>query len=75
MNPYYALLYNVWTHQPCTRFHLEHLESGKFKDQIDTCIQLNYIYSPYKNENGDALYYVTDSGRKLVEKPKEEGRQ
>lgn len=72
MNPYAAFLYIVLTHEPCTRFHLERLQSGKFKDLIDDCIQLGYIYSPKTNKSGDNLYYISDSGRKIVDNPKEE---
>ena len=72
MNQYAALLYIVWANEPCTRFYIEHLQHGKFKDQIDACIHLGYIYSPKTNEAGDNLYYISDLGRKIVDNPKEE---
>lgn len=72
MNPYAAFLHIVSTHGPCTRFHLEWLQNGKFKDQIDACIQLGYIYSPKTNEAGDDLFYISALGRKIVDNPKEE---
>lgn len=71
MNRYYTLLYHVFTHQPSTRFHLEHLEKGKFSEQIDQCITLGYIQINGKNTNGDDLYYITDKGMIIVDNPKE----
>ena len=72
MNPYYPLLYQLYTHQPCTRFHLEHLERGKFKNLIEECISRKYIEIRRKNENGDELYYITENGQRIVDNPKEE---
>lgn len=71
MNPYYELLYLVWTHQPCTRFHIENLRHGRFSEQFDTCIQLQYIHSVGKNINDDVLYEVTDEGKQIIDNPKE----
>lgn len=72
MNPYYEILYLVWTHQPCTRFHIENLCHGKFKEQFAECVNLQYIESLNKNENGDVLYGITDAGKKIIDHPKEE---
>ena len=72
MNQYYPFLYLVFTNQPSTRFNLEHLHHGKFKDIIDECIKQGYIETRSKNENGDDQYYITDKGQKIVDDPKEE---
>ncbi len=69
MNQYYELLNLVFTHQPCTKFHLEHLKNGIFKRQIDECIANNYICANGKNENGDDLYYITIKGKRIVDNP------
>ncbi len=71
MNPYYPLLNKVFYHQPCTRFHLELIENGRYKEQIDECTSLKYIVVCQKNENGDDLYCLTDLGKKIVDNPTE----
>lgn len=71
LNQYYPFINLVFTNQPCTRFHLEHLQRGKFKDIIDDCIKQGYIEIRTKNENGDDQYYITDKGQKIVDDPKE----
>ena len=72
MNPHYQFLYLVFTHQPCTRFHLENIERGRFKNQIEECIRQEYIEALDKNQNGDDLYYITETGKKIIDNPKEE---
>ena len=70
MNQYYPLLYLVFTNQPCTKFHLEHLGRGKYKDLISECIELKYIEICRKNGNGDDLYCLTEEGKQIVDNPK-----
>lgn len=71
MNLYYELLHTVLTHQPCTRFHLENLRKGKFKEHVAECIQHGYIECSGKNENCDDLYFLTEAGKRTVDNPKE----
>ena len=72
MNPYFSFLYYVFNRQPCTQFYLEHMERGRFKEQVDYCITHKYIDSCGKNENGDELYCLTEKGQQIVDNPKEE---
>lgn len=69
MNPYYPFLELVFNHQKCTRFHLEHLEHGKHKAAFEECLKSGHITSCGKNENGDDLYCLTPSGKKIVDNP------
>lgn len=70
MNPYYPFLELVFNNQNCTRFYFEHLQHGKHKTAFEECLKLGYITSCGKNGNGDDLYYLTPSGREIVDNPR-----
>ena len=67
MSPYYNFLFLVLAHGQSTRFHLESLERGKFRDLIDECIAQKYIMVCGKNKSGDALYSITSKGRQIID--------
>ena len=67
MGPYYNFLLLVFTHGRSSRFHLENLERGKFKDLIDECLAQKYIMVCGKNKSGDALYSITSKGRQIID--------
>lgn len=72
LNRFYEFLYLVLAYQPCTKFHLEHLERGRFREIMKECISESYIEIYDKNSDGEERYIITDEGRKIVNNPTEE---
>lgn len=70
MNPYYPFLSQVFNCQHCTRFYLEHIGRGRYKTAFEECLNLGYITSCGKNQNGDDLYCLTQKGQEIVDNPR-----
>ena len=68
----YEFLNMVFTNQRSTRFYLENVNHKKYKNQIDECIEKGFIEVVGTTEEGDAIYGITELGKKIVDNPKEE---
>lgn len=49
----------------CTRFHLEHIKNGAFRDDIETYIRLQLIHEVGRMPDDDPIYALTAKGHRV----------